>query len=271
MATCFVMQVFDEAAYDRRYEETFAPAIKRGGAVAVRADKILGTKPVIEKIEGALKEATIAFAEISEDNPNVFTELGYALDQRIPLVMVCDRAKRKSLPFDISHRPVLFYKTESQGDFEQLSRDIESAVAAAILEAADVQEPLKSLRADGSSSSPDDLKNEILLEVLQAEIGDPSGLSAYRLTSNVTRTGFSEQLASLAILSLVQEGFLIKGMGENYNGDPFTAYTLADAGRNHLLAQYAELKSAEEAASRARAQVRPVPAAFNSLDDDVPF
>lgn len=77
MATCFVMQVFDGGAYDRRYEESFAPAIKEGGAVAVRSDKLLGTKPVIEKIEGSLRSATIAFAEISEDNPNVFVELGY--------------------------------------------------------------------------------------------------------------------------------------------------------------------------------------------------
>ena len=271
MATCFVLQVFDGAAYDRRYEETFAPAIKRGGAVALRADKILGTKPVIEKIEAALKGATIAFAETSEDNPNVFTELGYALDQRIPLVMVCDRAKRKSLPFDISHRPVVFYKTESQGDFELLSREIESAVAAAIKEANEAQGSIEGSRPTEEGAAPDNLKSRVLLEVLQAKIGDPSGLSAYRITSSVAHTGFSDQLASLAILSLVHEGLLTSGVAENYNGEPFSFYTLTDAGKTLLLNQYAELKSTEEADARARASARSVPAAFGDLDDDVPF
>ena len=133
--TCFVIQVFDNGPYDRRYEETFAPAIASGGASAVRADRILGSKPIIEKIEGALREATVAFAEISENNANVFIELGYALAIGIPLVMVCDKAKRPTLPFDIGHRPVIFYKTETAGDFAKLKEEIETAVSAALIEA----------------------------------------------------------------------------------------------------------------------------------------
>jgi hypothetical protein len=32
LKTCFVMQRFDGAVYDRRYRETFAPAIETAGA-----------------------------------------------------------------------------------------------------------------------------------------------------------------------------------------------------------------------------------------------
>jgi hypothetical protein len=268
MTTCFVMQVFDGGPYDRRFEETFAPAIQNGGSLPVRADKILGTKPVIEKIETALREATIAFAEISEDNPNVFIELGYALDQGIPLVLVCDRAKRKSLPFDISHRPVIFYKTESQGDFERLSKDIEGAVAAALNEA--TERAATKARALGNSDPalPDDLKNRILLTILEGEIGDPEGLSAYRLINGVARDGTSERLASLAILALITDGFAVSGTSENYSGEPFVTYQLTDKGRAFLLGQYAEIKRLEETPGKLQAQ----PAAFDTdLDDDVPF
>lgn len=94
----FVVQCFDGGVYDRRYRETFAPAIKDGGATPVRADETLGTKPVIEKIEAALRRTTIAFGEISDDNPNVFFELGYALALNIPTVIVCERSKRDKLP-----------------------------------------------------------------------------------------------------------------------------------------------------------------------------
>jgi hypothetical protein len=269
MSTCFVMQVFDGGPYDRRYEETFAPAIQTGGAVPVRADKILGTKPVIEKIEAALRDATIAFAEISGDNPNVFTELGYALDQGIPIVLVCDRAKRKSLPFDISHRPVIFYKTESQGDFEQLSRDVEGAIAAALVEANERQ--AKRIKQSGGIDQPgqtDDLKNRIALAILEGEIGDPEGISAYRLLNAVSREGTSERLASLAILGLTNDAIITSSATTDRDGDAYVTYQLTDKGKSLLLGQYAEIKRAEENQQRER----PKPAAFTTdLDDDVPF
>ena len=79
LKTCFVIQRFDGGIYDRRYQETFAPAIELAGAKPLRADEVLGTTPVIEKIESGLRAATVAFADVSEDNANVFLELGYAL------------------------------------------------------------------------------------------------------------------------------------------------------------------------------------------------
>jgi hypothetical protein len=261
------MQVFDGGPYDRRYEETFAPAIQKGGAVPVRADKILGTKPVIEKIEAALRDATIAFAEISEDNPNVFTELGYALDQGIPLILVCDRATRKSLPFDISHRPVTFYKTESQGDFEQLSKDIEGAVAAALIEAAEnAAKPQHAFSNVGAGNEPDEVKSRILLEILEGEIGDPSGLSAYRLITGVAKGGISERLASLAVLALKTDGLISSETANDFDGGTYVTYQLTESGKALLLSRYAEIKRAEEAV---RVPLnRPLEV---DLTDDVPF
>lgn len=274
METCFVMQVFDGGAYDRRYDETFAPAIQKGGATPVRADKILGSKPIIDKIEGAIRGATIAFAEISEDNPNVYIELGYALDLGIPLVMVCDRAKRKSLPFDITHRPVIFYKTESQGDFEQLSRDIQDAVSAALNEA---RETTRSLAASAKPSTvgkdTDALKERILLEVLEGEIGDPDGLSVYRMKNALASEGISERLASLGVLALAHEELIREQAASDYNGNEYVAYRLTEKGRAHLLSQYAEIKRREEDKQRERlpSKARPAPAFDTDLDDDVPF
>lgn len=274
METCFVMQVFDGGPYDRRYDETFAPAIQKGAATPVRADKILGSKPIIDKIESAIRGATIAFAEISEDNPNVFIELGYALDLRVPLVMVCDRAKRKTLPFDITHRPVIFYKTESQGDFEQLSRDIQAAVSAALHEARETKRAL----AASASSSPsghvtDSLKERILLEILEGEIGDPDGLSAYRIKTGLASEGTSERLASLGILALSHDGLIESHTVSDYNDNIYLAYQLTEQGRAHLLGQYADIKRREEEkqSSQLSFKSRPAPALDSDLEDDVPF
>ena len=271
MTTCFVMQVFDNGPYDKRYEQTFAPAIGRGGATPLRADKILGTKPVIEKIEAALRQSTIAFAEISETNANVFTELGYALALGIPLVMVCDKGKRESLPFDIGHRPVIFYRTEAQGDFEQLAKDIQSAVGAALLDAEERTKAQASVIPDLRGQAPvDALKNRIVLEILEAEMGDPDGLSAYRLKTALTQVGYSERLTSLAALSLIQDGLIASGKANDYNGDEYLAYSLTDKGKGFILAQYADIKRAEEATLRPNASVKASP--FDAdLDDDAPF
>jgi len=66
LKTCFVIQCFDNSIYDKRYKETFAPAIERGGAKPIRADEVLGTRPIVEKIEEGLHSADVAFAEVSE-------------------------------------------------------------------------------------------------------------------------------------------------------------------------------------------------------------
>lgn len=187
--------------------------------------------------------------------------------------MVCDRAKRRSLPFDISHRPVLFYKTESRGDFEQLSKDIEAAVAAALGEAAEKAFVLTSGPLQpGSSLATDAVKRRILLEILEAEMGDPDGLSAYRIKNSAVREGVSERLASLAILGLQRDGLVEAKTVSDQNGDDYRSYTLADSGKDLLLEQYAEIKRSEEDAFRLTNRSKEVHATYDSdLDDDVPF
>jgi hypothetical protein len=270
MTTCFVMQVFDgNGPYDRRFDETFSPAIKRGGANALRADKILGTKPVIEKIEAAIRDCTIAFAEITENNSNVFIELGYALSLDIPLVMVCDKTKRATLPFDISHRPVIFYKTESQGNFEELAKGIETSVAAALHEAA----TKRSMRPADTVSlrSSDGLKDRILLEVLESEIGNPQGLPAYVLKRALSADGVTERLTSLAALALTRDGLIESTAFEDRDGDGYMTYKLTESGKDLLLSRYAEIKQDEEAKQRPNRMATRSSPFVPDVDDDIPF
>lgn len=66
--TCFVIQAFDGGRYDRRYSETIKPALIKAEVEPQRADEILGLNPIVEKIETAIKLASICIAEVSEDN-----------------------------------------------------------------------------------------------------------------------------------------------------------------------------------------------------------
>src|ERR1017187_7444846 len=103
--TCFVIQEFDDGGkFDLRYSETIHPALDAAGVKPLRADKILGLQPIIQKIESAIREADICVAEVSTDNANVWLELGYALALDRPVVILCDKSARERLPFDIQHR-----------------------------------------------------------------------------------------------------------------------------------------------------------------------
>ena len=120
--TCFVIQAFDGGMFDRRYRETIKPALLKANVDPQRADEILGLNPVVEKIETAIESAAICIAEVSIDNPNVWLELGYALALNRPTVILCDKSMRSKLPFDIQHRPVIFYRTDSRSGYEELEK-----------------------------------------------------------------------------------------------------------------------------------------------------
>lgn len=269
--TCFVMQVFDGAEYDIRYEETFAPAIKAAGVIPARADKILGTHPVMDKIEAALKNATVAFADVSEDNPNVFTELGYALALQVPLVIVCDAGKRDRLPFDIQHRPVIFYRTTTQGGFRKLSQEIEAAVGAALAEAKGREQVVRVIPDNATQPAVDALITRLMMSTLEAEMGDPEGITAYRLTSEATKIGYSERIVSLALLSARDRKLLSCGMAMDHNGAEYIVYTTTDEARKMLLGQYSNLLREEEKSIAANRRGGGYIISADDLDDDVPF
>lgn len=129
MSICFVIQEFDDGGtFDRRYKDVIAPAIQSAKAKPLRADDILGLNPIIEKIEKAIQDSDICIAEVSTDNPNVWMELGYALALSKPTIIICDKGKRNKLPFDVQHRPVIFYSSESPSDFDELGKKLKTFI-----------------------------------------------------------------------------------------------------------------------------------------------
>lgn len=268
MKTCFVIQRFDGATYDKRYRETFAPAIEKGGAKPVRADEVLGTRPVVEKIEEGLRQANIAFAEISEDNPNVFLELGFALALSVPIVIVCDRARRSSLPFDIAHRPVTFYSTEAQSDYEKISHEVEIAIGAALLEA---RAPSQSALVVSDGLDIDEVKGACLLALLEQTLRSRSGSSLWEIKKELAQAEISDRMTALAVISLMSDKLIEQIELEDDDGDKFNGYTLSEAGTKYLLRSYSTLMQQEKERVRMQSPSRKAMPFDSDLDDDVPF
>ncbi|HKR06064.1 MAG TPA: hypothetical protein VJY62_15615, partial [Bacteroidia bacterium] len=130
MEKCFIIQPFDNGTFDKRFTDIFQPAILKANLEPYRIDKDLSVRIPIDDIEKGIMEASICFAEITSDNPNVWYELGFALACKKDVVMVCSDERSGKFPFDIQHRQIIIYATSSKSDFEELEDTITKKIKA---------------------------------------------------------------------------------------------------------------------------------------------
>lgn len=208
--TCFVIQSFDGGTYDRRYKETIRPALIKAKVDPQRADEILGLNPVIEKIETAIQSASICVAEVSEDNPNVWLELGYALALDRPTVILCDRAARTKLPFDVQHRPIIFYRTDSRSGFDELEANIVKFVQNELR----TERRIKSAPTlrPGTEASTDLEPYEVaILATAFAFWPTPAGsISHWELEKKLKAERYTEVGLALGVVNLIVRGFILE-------------------------------------------------------------
>ena len=228
--TCFVIQQFDnEGTFDRRYMEAIRPALISAGVEPLRADTILGLTPIINKIETAIRAASICIAEISNDNPNVWLELGFALALGRPTVILCDKQLRKSLPFDISHRPVILYRSDSKSGFEELERNIIKFV----------KNQLDTINSIGLNTlltiGPKDFGNlkgyeiAILATLLTRWTSSPEGVPIWEIEKALKHLRFTDINLSMGITSLLTKVYITQDSDNDMNNEWFL-YRLTPGG-----------------------------------------
>jgi hypothetical protein len=94
---CFVMIPFEDR-YDRVYRELIVPAVTEAGLTAVRADEISATGFIMEQIRAAIQQSRLCIADVSDCNPNVLYELGFAQAANKSVVLIASDVT--GLPFD---------------------------------------------------------------------------------------------------------------------------------------------------------------------------
>jgi hypothetical protein len=129
MDKCFIIQPFNEK-FNQRFEEIFKPAILEAGLQPYRVDQDLTSRVLIESIEKGIKNSLLCFADISTDNPNVWYELGFAVACKKDVIMVCSDERVDKFPFDISHKQVIKYSTNSLKGFQKLIEAIVTKINA---------------------------------------------------------------------------------------------------------------------------------------------
>ncbi|MGH7780840.1 MAG: hypothetical protein ACREQR_13545 [Candidatus Binataceae bacterium] len=205
-STCCIFQPFDDGPFDKRYDEVLAPAVEAAGLRTYRVDRDPSATIPIEKLQEEVERSTACLADISADNPNVWYELGFAVGRNRPVVLICT-ANRESFPFDIRHRRVIRYKSDSPTDFEQLGFSITQALKAEVEKAGLTQSisdysPLKERKG-----LRDHEIAALAFIMANARINNWTS----RLNEDMERAGFTRLATNLALDSLRHSGFITLG------------------------------------------------------------
>ena len=231
MKTCFVIQPFDRNKFDQRYIDVFEPAIKAAGLEPYRVDRDLSVTVPIEKIEEGIKSSKICFAEITLDNPNVWYELGFALASGKDVVMVTE--ERDKFPFDIQHRHVINYKTNSKSDYEKLEVEIRDRLLALVEKQKSVKELIANPIKESKGLKPHELT--MLLMIMENQFTSEDFVSAYSIKNDMEKAGYNSLAASVAIRELQRKGYIQTSMESDYNNNEFIVCRLTESGENWVI------------------------------------
>jgi nucleoside 2-deoxyribosyltransferase len=232
LGSCFVIQPFDHAVYDKRYQDVFDPAIRAAGLTPYRVDRDPSASVPIESIEDGIRAADICFAEITSNNPNVWYELGFALALQKPVLLVCTN-ERERFPFDIQHRHVIRYQTESPSDFETLRDDITARLTAALKSRETLAEMSQTtVVADVAGLTQEQLAALALVAQRSGIAGD--GLTPHELTQQMGSVGFTQLATTLSVRGLSRLGLVELFYEANFNGENYPALRVTENGLDWL-------------------------------------
>ena len=259
MAICFVIQPFDGGPFDKRYDDTFVPAIVSAGLEPYRVDRDPAVSIPIEEIEKGIRRADVCLADISLGNPNVWFELGYAIAAGKPVVLVCAHDATRRYPFDIQHRTVISYRTESPRDFAELQEAITKRLAAELRK----ENALEKL---AESTVVADVKGLTQVEVVAlatvaANIDGPDdAVAMWSIRQDMEKAGYTRLAATLSLGSLLAKG-MVSNERRQDRDEEYWVYQVTKTGFTWLLQNQEHLVLRQSA---------PAPAA-PVTDDDIPF
>lgn len=113
----FIIMPFADK-YNNIYEIIKDTCTKRSISIS-RADEISEPGPIINQIFKAIDEASFIIAEVGDQNPNVFYEVGVAHCLSKPTLLLAQSNTIKNLPFDIRHQRILVYNSSRKTEFRE--------------------------------------------------------------------------------------------------------------------------------------------------------
>ncbi len=193
-------------SYQHRYAlyQTIAAELhEHTGLLCLRADDFPSSgQDLLAKIHYLIEHATLVIAEVSDESPNVYYEIGYAMALKRPVLFVAE--DRVKIPIDLAGREMIRHsdKREAMAAFTAELR----AQAAILTEARvphlrDMLEPAESgpvfIAASPKYPRPDQPSSRILGQQLDRRtFGDNLGIAGLLSAYGQTRGGAQVELIS---------------------------------------------------------------------------
>ena len=123
---CFVLMPFNDAFADV-YEIGIKEACDAAGAYCERVDEQIFVESMLDRIYNQIAKADVVIADMTDRNPNVFYEVGYAhaLGKRTVLLT----RDASDIPFDLKHFPHIVYGDSLSFLRDELTKRIERNIA----------------------------------------------------------------------------------------------------------------------------------------------
>jgi DNA-binding MarR family transcriptional regulator len=267
MRKCFVIQPFDGGEYDDRYDQVLSPAIKGAGLLPYRVDRDPNTVIPYQDIEKGIRDALVCLADISEDNPNVWFELGYSLAAGKEVIIICAQrrlSENKKFPFDVQHRSIVVYNTRSPNDFEKLKEEVKSRLQAAT-EREEKRETISStsMIKETEGLSPHEIA--ALSFIFGGMVSDGLGMTASYLCDQMEKAGYTRVAVGLSVKSLERKKLVSSQECKGEYGEPYILYSLTRDGEEWMLRNESKFKLREEPKPNPRRSTEEATA------DDLPF
>lgn len=104
----FVIMPFAES-FDDVYILGIREVAERQGYVVERADDIEHNQDILAVLQNQIRTADVVIADTTQQNPNVFYEIGYAHAANKPTILVSRKGEK--IPVDLQSLNHIFYST----------------------------------------------------------------------------------------------------------------------------------------------------------------
>lgn len=122
---CFVLMPFES-----NFEDIYRFGIKQScidaGAYCERVDEQIFNESILDRIYNQISKADIIIADMTNRNPNVFYEVGYAHALGKTTILLTQNAE--DIPFDLKHYPHIIYNNKITTLKEELTNRVKWCV-----------------------------------------------------------------------------------------------------------------------------------------------
>jgi hypothetical protein len=190
---------------------------------------------LIDDIETGIRNSEICLADITNNNPNIWYEVGFAIASDKPVVMVCANPRPTDPPFDIRHRQIIFYSPDSPSDFKKMGDEITARLKAQMRKTEELQtiaslSPVK--KTEGLSS----YEVAALISIMENRLTPDAAISPHDVRQGMRKAGYTDIAIGLSLESLRKKGMIEFDQSEpNDYGNTCTICVLTEAGIEWLL------------------------------------